>query len=239
MYLGEGGCSELEPCGPIYTSCNECEDGEAVSQTQTLAWHAFYDIDNTWGGVAYTSPETINFGPLYDSRGGPVVNGKETGDGIPDVTPFDDEYLVIVNYNTCWDLKNNDPSICESGGKNYNVHAKVEIFVDGKVAPRAGTQDDKSLSRTEFVIRPYEWIVIGTFTWDGALVPSTPGWSGDAVVHDVPTTHTKICRFRSSHCHNVAIWDYAAYETWVKNPTPVKDEFGGGDGECYDYGERE
>ena len=207
----------------VFTDCN--------GEFKTIGWYAAFDLDNRWGGGDYTNPETINLGPITDE------NPK---DGKPDVNPLDDEYLVMVNYNNCQNLQSGgDEAPCQDGGQEYNVHAKVEIFVDGKVAPREGKTDDDPLSRTTFVIRPREWIVVGTFTWDGTLVPSTPGWVGDAVVHDLPTTHEKVCKFDSTHCRNVTIWDYTAYETWVTTPTPVEDEFGGGSGTCEDYGTRQ
>ena len=214
----------------VFTDCN--------GEFKTIGWHAVYDLDNRWGGGNYANPEIINLGSVIDQKNNSTgVHGK---DGVLDVTPFDDEYLVMVQYNHCQSLQPGyDDAPCQDGGAEYNVHAKVEIFVDGKLAPRAGTQDDKVLSRAEFVIRPYEWIVIGTFTWDGTLVPSTPDWLGDAVVRDVPTTHEKVCRFRSAQCRNVTIWDYAIYETWVSAGAPFDNEFGGGNGECYEYGERE
>ncbi|HSA32562.1 MAG TPA: hypothetical protein P5077_02435 [bacterium] len=208
--------------------CNGCEN-----ECMTIAWHAAFVIDNRWGGDNYLDPEVIILGPIAD---------EEPKDGFPDVTPFNDEYMIVVNYNNCQDLTepwDGPQERCQEGSAYYNVHAKVEIFVDDALAPRAGTQDDKSLSRTEFVIRPDEWIVIGTFTWDRPLVSAISGWPGDAIVRDVPVSHEKVCRFNPNRCYDLPIWDVTAYEEWVTAPDVPQDFFASGDGECYDYGERE
>lgn len=212
----------------VYYDCSGCE-----GECRTIAWHAAFVLDNRWGGDDYADPEVVILGPIAD---------EEPKDGFPDVHPFDDEYLIVVNYNNCRDQEepwDGPQERCKEGSEYYDVHARVEIFVDDKLAPRAGTQDDKSLSRTEFVLRPDEWIVIGTFTWDGSLESTISGWPGDAVVRDVPVSHEKVCRFNPNRCRDIPIWDVAAYEEWVTAPDLPQDFFASGDGECYEYGERE
>jgi len=193
------------------------------SDFKTIAWYGALDIDNTWGGGTYTNPETIDLGPIDD----------EDRNGQPDVNPFTDDYLIVVNYNRCQNLQEEGSNAdCEQGGADYNVHARVDIFVDGVLAPRAG-KDDATLSRSEFVIRPQEWIVVGLISWDQAL--ATGLWSGDAVVKNTPATHQKACLFDLSYCYNTPIWDWVAFETWVVSDPNAN----GGGGLCYEYGTRQ
>ncbi|HOW52331.1 MAG TPA: hypothetical protein PLV42_09850 [bacterium] len=205
----------------VFTDCN--------GEFQTIGWYASLDLDTTWGGGNYTNPETINLGPIDDSD----------RNGQPDVNPFSDDYLVVVNYNKCQNLvQGGSNADCEEGGSAYNVHARLEVFVDGIKAPRAhkeGRPDDDDIARIDFVIRPQEWIVLDHITWDQAL--TTGKWAGDAVVKN-PDAAYQPCSFDSSNCTNVSIWDTAAYATWVA-ADPAVDPYVGGGGSCYDYGTRE
>jgi len=214
-------------CNGKWGDCNLCSGGSPVSNFQTIGWHASLDLDNTWGGADFTSPETINLGPIEDTS---------PKDGKPDVWPYPDDYLVVVNYNRCQNLKEGeDQSTCEPGGAHYTVHAKVEIFVDGEKAPRpeetaGGTTRpaDDNLRRIEFVIHPREWIVLYLITWDQTL--RTGKWDGDAIVKNPPSYLEEICNFDLSYCHNVPIWGEGNFRQWV---TTNGDS--GGNGTCYPY----
>jgi hypothetical protein len=201
----------------VFTDCS--------GDLQTIAWHASLDLDNTWGGGNYeTDPEVINLGPMDD------VDKNDD----PDVAPFSDNYLVLVNYNNCRNLVDDGSNAdCEEGGVNYNVHARVEIFVDGLAAPRKGTPDE-ALTKIDFVIRPHEWIMLDIVSWD--QTHTTGKWQGDAIVKNAPADY-KVCKFESSNCTNVEVWNIAAYETWVTGDSNA--EPWGGGGTCYDYGTRE
>ncbi len=191
---------------------------------KTIAWHASLDLDNTWGGADYTSPETINLGPIEDSD----------KDGKPDVNPYSDDYLVVVNYNRCQNLKDEDQSACQPGGSHYAVHGRVEIFVDGDLAPREGDNqgnaDENPLNRIDFVINPQEWIVLDLITWNQSL-PARKNtlWQGDAIVKNQPSYLDKVCKFDLAYCHDTPIWGEGTFETWVTNTDNTVD------GTCYAY----
>ncbi len=217
-------------CNGDHGDCNQCSGGEPTSDFRTIAWYAALDLDNTWGGGGYTNPETINMGPIDD----------DDHNGQPDVNPFTDQYLVIVNYNLCQNLvEGGSNADCEEGGAYYNAHAKVEIFIDGDKAPRPHKEgrpdDDDPLVMLEFVIRPNEWIVVDHIFWDQSL--TTGKWGGDGYVRNPPADY-RVCNFDLSYCHNTPIWDVAAYETWVGSD-PNVDPYVGGAGSCYDYGTRQ
>jgi len=200
----------------LWTGCN--------GDFQTIAWHASLDLDNTWGGADYTSPETINLGPIEDAD----KNGE------PDVNPYSDDYLVVVNYNRCQNLKDEDQSACQPGGTHNTAHARVEIFVDGDRAPRdgdnQGNSDEDPLNRIDFVIHPQEWIVVDLITWDQNLpARKNTKWHGDAIVKNQPSYLDKICKFDLSYCHDTPIWGEGTFETWVTNTNNTVD------GTCYQY----
>ncbi len=196
------------------------------SDFKTISWHAALDLGNMWGGGDYTSPETIDLGPIDD------IDPK---DGQPDVNPFTDDYLLLVNYNYCQNLEEGGSEAdCVEGGANYNAHARIDIFVDGVRVPREG-KDEATLTRKEFIIRPFEWVAVNLISWDQS---KSGQWSGDAVVANAPATHQKVCQFLIEYCHNAPIWDWNAFETWVTSD-PNVEPYTGGYGTCYTYGTRQ
>ncbi len=228
--MGRPGLPEF--ASPTHDDChfNDIGDNGDYAWTgcegdfKTISWHAALDIDNHWGGGDYTSPETIDLGPIDD------IDPK---DGQPDMNPFTDDYLLLVNYNRCQNMVQGGSEVdCVEGGANYNVHARVDVFVDGVKVPREG-KDAATLARSEFVIRPFEWLAVNLINWDRS---KSGQWSGDAVVADAPESHQKVCQFMLEYCHNTPIWNGTAFETWVvSDPTYGQ----GGGGTCYTYGTRQ
>ena len=219
----------------------------------TIGWEATFDLDNQWGGNNYENPETIGLGSIED----------KDGDGKPDKQIIDDQYLVVVGYSYCtaknfedstWDTCcNPDDSDCNGDGSGYEVHARVDILIDGVEAARPErTQsgavirpaDNYSETTKLFTIKPQEWKVIAAIKWDGTLPgpEHNPTYEGDAIVTDVAMTDEEIeidpssyhtCNFELSSCELVPIWDEEAYYKWVDQPTNPADENSDSIGECY------
>lgn len=235
----------------------EAVDGQNI--TETIAWNATFDLDNTWGGNNYENPETIGLGPIED----------KDGDGKPDKQIIDDQYLVVVSYSYCtsknfpasldvdnlkWDTccDPNSPD-CNGDGSAHEVHARVDILIDGFEAARPERtqggnvirpKDNYSESSKLFTIKPDEWKVIAAIKWDGSLPgpESNPSYEGDAIVSDVPMTDEEIevdaanyktCKFDISLCELVPVWDTDAYYGFVSAPQNPADETSPPVGECY------
>jgi len=219
----------------------------------TIAWHASFDLDNTWGGGNYENPETIGLGPIEDMD----------GDGKPDKQIIDDQYLVVVGYSFCtpkgfednmWNTCcNPDDQSCNGDGSAYEVDAKVDILIDGDPAPRAEIVDGENIVRPadnysqisrSFKIKPGEWKVIAAIKWDSTLPgpDSNPSYEGDAIVSDVAMADEgietdasayKTCKFDVTLCEVVPIWDVDAYYSFVSSPQNPADESSPPIGECY------
>ena len=238
-----------------HDDCSYADQGADVVQdvSETINWHATFDLDNRWGGNNYENPETIGLGPIED----------KDGDGKPDKQIIDDQYLVIVGYSYCspqnfadstWNTCcNPEEPDCNGDGSAYEVNARVDILVDGVEATRpertqSGTvirpADNYSETSKLFKIRPGEWKVIAAIKWDGTLPgPETnPSYTGDAIVSDkamtdeeieINTSSYKTCKFNISFCELVPIWDEEAYYEWVDQPMNPGDNESDSIGECY------
>ena len=220
----------------------------------TIAWEATFDLDNTWGGNNYENPETIGLGPIED----------KDGDGKPDKEILDDQYLVVVGYsfctpkgfadstwNTCCDPE--EPN-CNGDGSAYEVHARVDILVDGFEAARPVRKEGETVIRPAdnyletskfFTIKPEEWKVIAVVKWDGNLPgpESNPSYEGDAIVSDVAMADNgieidassyKTCKFNVSFCELVPVWDADAYYGFVSQLLNPDDEYSDTIGTCYE-----
>ena|GEM_PF-5717506 len=215
--------------GSSYPICSDCSDAWPSDYPKfgTIPWRARFIPGDQ--GILGDDPnaETIHLGPVSDGD----------NDGLPDHAPLTDDYLVVVNYRWCRDLSvpevETGPA-CQADGSHYNIQGRIEILVDGRPAPRDGT-DDEELPLADFVIRPQEWLVLGVVSWDGAR--TTGMWPGDAVVMK-PSAGYRVCRFDTNHCGEDPIWDIAAYEKWVAGPAD-RAPYDGAGGECYEYGVRE
>ena len=222
--------------------------------TETIAWNATFDLDNTWGGNNYENPETIGLGPIED----------KDGDGKPDKQIMNDQYLVVVGYSYCtpkdfadstWDTccDPSDTENCNGDGSAYEVHARVDILIDGFEAARdERTQngnvirpaDNFSETSKLFTIKPDEWKVIAAIKWDNSLPgpESNPSYEGDAIVSDVAMTDEDIeidasnyqtCKFDVTLCELVPIWDEQSYYDFVDQKQNPADETSPTIGECY------
>ena len=229
----------------------ETVNGQNISES--IAWNASFDLDNTWGGGNYENPETTGLGPIED----------KDGDGKPDKKIIDDQYLVVVGYSYCtskgfadstWNecCDPEDPD-CKGDGSAYEVDARVDIIIDGIEAARPErTQggevirpaDNYSDTTKYFKIRPDEWKVIAVIKWDGSLPgpEHNPSYEGDAIVTDIAMTDEEIeinpseyqtCKFDITLCELVPVWDKEAYYEWVDQPMNPHDENSPKIGECY------
>lgn len=238
-----------------HDDCSFADQGTGVvaNVSQTIAWHATFDLDNRWGGGNYENPETIGLGPIED----------KDGDGKPDQQIMDDQYLVVVGYSYC--TPNNFPDStwdtccdpgkpdCNGDGSAYEVHARVDILIDGFEAARPERKKDGTVIRPAdnysdasklFTIRPDEWKVVAAIKWDGSLPgpESNPSYEGDAIVSDIAMTEHQIeidtssyktCKFDVTLCELVPVWDAEAYYQFVGQPANPIDEQSAPVGECY------
>ncbi|MBP7433832.1 hypothetical protein KA996_09845, partial [bacterium] len=219
-----------------HDDCSFSDKGTEGSEIQeTIAWHASLDIDNTWGGNNFETPETIGLGPIEDKN----------GDGVPDDAVMDDQYLIVVGYVNCTSQYADKVDRCKAdyqGEDGVNeVDARVDILIDGVDAPREervknGTAirpADKYAETTKnFKIKLSQWKVIGVVKWDGSLPgPETnPKYPGDAIVSDeamtdegidVNPTGYKTCKFDYTDAVLVPVWTDTQYYDWVnakRNP---------------------
>ncbi|HPS30563.1 MAG TPA: hypothetical protein PLZ43_09935 [bacterium] len=214
---------------------------------QTIAWNASLDIDNKWGGNNFETPETIGLGPIED----------KDGNGIPDDSIMDDQYLVVVNYFNCTSKYADGKNRCLEDYKEedsaYEVNTRVEVFVDGVDVPRpariesgieARPADNYSAQTKNFKIRYGEWKVVAIVKWDPTLPsPETnPKYPGDGIVSDVAMTDEgittdaqgyKTCNYPASEAVLVPIWDEQAYYDFVYAKRDPEDENSPAIGECY------
>lgn len=203
---------------------------------ETINWNASLDIDNTWGGNNFETPETIGLGSIEDKG----------GDGIPDNVIPDDQYLVVVNYIDCVSLYEDGTDRCDSG---YEVNARVNIIVDGEEVPRGYGDniysDRYSASTKDFKIKYGEWKVIAVIKWDSTLPgykKNPKAYQGNAIVTDVAIPYLgietdakgyKTCKFDYSDAALVPIWNKTAYYDFVNTKRDPNDETSPTIGECY------
>jgi len=238
-----------------HDDCSFADQGVDVVQdvSETINWHATFDLDNRWGGNNYENPETIGLGPIED----------KDGDGKPDKQIKDDQYLVIVGYSYCspqnfadstWNTCCNPGADCNGDGSCYEVHARVDILIDGFEAARPErTQNGATIRPADsyletsklFTIKPGEWKVIAAVKWDNSLPgpESNPSYDGDAIVSDIAMTDEgieidavsyKTCNFELSFCELVPVWDPEAYYAFVAQPIDPTDDQSASIGECHD-----
>ena len=195
-----------------HDDCSFGDQGHSYSDVESIQWYASLDIDNTWGGSNYETPETIGLGPIIDVD----------GDGVPDQPILDDEYLIVVGYVNCVSNYSDgagdrcDASYSGEDGA-YEVDARVEILVDGEEAPRSGTSDKYSASTKDFKIKVNEWKAIAVVKWD----------DGDAIVTDTampdenididPKNHP-VCTYDMSDAVLIPIWDADEYRDYITTP---------------------
>ena len=203
------------------------------SEGRTIAWYASLDIDNTWGGNNYETPETIGLGPITDSIDNKT--GEATPDGIPDIPVIDDEYLIVVGYVNCISNYSDgagdrcDPPELYSGEDSaYEVDARVEILVDGDEAPRNASSDGKrpadnyASTTKDFKIKVNEWKAIAVVKWDNNLPSpeSNTSYPGNAIITDTkmedqgidtdPVSHP-VCTYDMAEAVLIPIWNEDAY----------------------------
>ena len=194
-----------------------------VDEGRTIAWHASLDIDNTWGGNNYETPETIGLGPITDAD----------GDGVPDVPIIDDQYLIVVDYVGC--ISNYTDGAGDRCDPNYNgedsayeVDARVEILIDGEEAPRQGTPDSYAQTTKDFKIKINEWKAVAVVKWDNTLASpeSNASYPGNAIVTNTkmenegieidPVNHP-VCTYDLSDAVLIPIWDADTYRNYITN----------------------
>jgi len=227
----DAGCPVTLPECEKYWRHDDCSFGdqglEGTDEGRTIAWHASLDIDNTWGGNNYETPETIGLGPITDAD----------GDGVPDVPVIDDEYLLVVGYVNCTSNYADGSDHCESSYSGdesaYEVDARVEILIDGDEAPRKAGKDrpeDSYASTTkDFKIKVNEWKAIAVVKWDNSLASpeSNTSYPGNAIVTDTkmedqgieidPVNHP-VCTYDMADAVLIPIWDAATYKNYVETP---------------------
>ena len=239
----EGACPYTLPECEKYWRHDDCSFSDQglseVEAGRTIQWHASLDIDNTWGGNNYETPETIGLGPIED----------KDEDGVPDVPVIDDEYLLVVGYVGCTS-KYDGPNRCDEtyAGEDavHEVDARVEIFIDGIEVPRDVTADrpaDEYANATRnFKIKVNEWKAIAVVKWDNSLMPpeNNPTYPGNAIVSDntagsmgsygitLDSQKHPVCTYDMSDAVLLPIWNASEY---VKRVTEV-DENGGRIGTC-------
>ena len=224
-----------------HDDCSFADQGivtSEIAQDATIQWYASLDIDNIWGGNNYETPETIGLGPITDSD----------NNGIPDVNPLDDQYLVVVGYVGCTSKYSDGVDRCDENytgdDRAYEVDAKVEILLDGDEAPRVNQNfdNDKYADTTKsFKIKYNEWKILAVVKWDSKLPsPETNTlYPGNAIVSDETMTITSgnaeaisvnpksypKCYFDNSDAVLVPIWDADKYKSFVEtagdNATPI------------------
>lgn len=232
-------CPVNESYCEVYLRHDDCsfeDSGRKEDNLETIAWNAELLNDNTWGGGGnYNNPETIIMGSIEDSN----------GDGIPDAEIPDDQYLIVAKYAGCGSYYNDglnrcDPSYNQDDSGAYEVDARVDIFVDGKTAPRSGTQDSYAKTSKDFKIRIGEWKVVAIIKWDNSLEgsESMPQYSGNAIITDVakpelgietdPVSHP-VCIFDNEDAVLIPIWDAETYVNYITTTSSLDYSIG----ECY------
>ena len=221
-----------------HDDCSFSDQGlTGIESQRTIQWHASLDIDNTWGGNNYETPETIGLGPIVD---------KDPEDGIPDISIIDDEYLLVVGYVGCTSKYNDNVDRCSSSytGEDgaYEVEARVDVLIDGVDIPRAATVDrpaDSYRNATrDFKIKVNEWKAIAVVKWNNSWKPEiSQKYTGDAFVYDEEYKQTSdsctgdctitldsrnhpVCTYDMSDAVLLPIWDPVAYKKRVEEPDP-------------------
>ena len=242
----EAACPYTMPECEKYWRHDDCSFSDQgltnVENGRTIQWHASLDIDNTWGGNNYETPETIGLGPIID---------KDPEDGVPDTPIIDDQYLLVVNYVGCTWKSPENTEIPDSEDRCnrlytgedgvYEVDARVEILIDGAEAPRKAGSDRPadSYASKNFKIKVNEWKTIALVKWDNSWKgPETnQKYTGNALVTDVAMADQEIalnaqthpvCTYNMSDAVLLPIWNANEY---VKRVTEV-DENGGRIGTC-------
>ncbi len=204
----ESACPSTLPECEKYWRHDDCSFGdpglEGVEEGRTIAWHASLDIDNTWGGNNYETPETIGLGPIADYD----------GDGQPDVDIIDDQYLVVVGYVNCVSNYSEGRDRCDpqytGEDSAYEVDARVEILIDGDEAPRKAGKDrpaDNYASTTkDFKIKVNEWKAIAVVKWDSGNAIVTDTAMPDEGITTDPVNHP-VCTYDNSDAVLIPIWD--------------------------------
>ena len=225
-----------DECEPYWRhdDCSFGDNGLNPEDGLTIQWHASLDIDNTWGGNNYETPETIGLGPIVDND----------QDGVPDTPVIDDQYLIVVGYVNCtsnYSDGSGDRCLPTYTGEDsaYTIDARVEILVDGDEAPRKASSDGKrpadNYVATDFRINVNEWKVIAVVKWDNNLPSpeSNKSYPGNAIVTDTnksdsvnygdygieidPVTHP-ICAYDNSDAVLIPIWDAETYKAYIVTP---------------------
>ncbi|HRZ78976.1 MAG TPA: hypothetical protein P5044_03115 [bacterium] len=239
-----------------HDDCSFSDKGiKSADISETIAWNASLDIDNTWGGNNFETPETIGLGPIEDKVDN--SNNSSGGDGIPDDPIPADQYLVVVGYVNCTSKYEDGVNRCDKeyqGEDSANeVNARVEILVDGVDAPRAARvksgstvrpADNYSAETKNFKIKWGEWKVVAVVKWDPNLPsPETnPKYPGDGIVSDVAMADEdiatdasayQICNYSYTDAVLVPVWDPTAYYAYVNSKRDPNDENSPTIGECY------
>ena len=221
-------CPSSEPSCEVYWRHDDCSFGDPgnAKDGTSIEWNASLDIDNTWGGNNYETPETIGLGPIIDND----------NDGRPDKDIYDDQYLIVVGYVGCVS-KYPGEDRCASNyfGEDavYEVDGRVEIFIDGVEVPRkvAGSRpaDSYHTETKNFKIKVNQWKVLTVVKWDNSLPgpESNPKYPGDAIVQDIAYTSLGIetdsirhpvCTYDNSDAVLIPIWDAATYKSYIETP---------------------
>jgi len=219
-----------------HDDCSFSDPGlEGTDEGRTIGWHASLDIDNTWGGNNYETPETIGLGPILD----------KDDDGIPDDPIEDDLYLIVVGYVNCASKPTGASDRCDPSytGKDaaYEVDARVEILIDGANAPREAGADrpadnygvvvkdenGKDTTSVDFKIKVHEWKAIAVVKWDNSWKgPETnQKYTGNALVTQKampdqgitidPVSHP-VCTYEMADAVLIPIWDAKTYKEHIE-----------------------
>ena len=215
----DAACPVTMPECEKYWRHDDCSFGdqglEGIDDGRTIQWHASLDIDNTWGGNNYETPETIGLGPIADYD----------GDGRPDVDIIDDQYLVVVGYVNCISTYSDGDDRCDEryAGENsaYEVDARVEILIDGDEAPRkAGKNrpaDNYASTTKDFKIKVNEWKAIAVVKWDNGDAIVTDTAMPDENIEIDPVNHP-VCTYDMSDAVLIPIWDADTYRSHITTP---------------------
>ncbi|MGI6395315.1 MAG: hypothetical protein ACOX2F_11420 [bacterium] len=222
-----------------HDDCSFSDQGIKSPDIETIAWHASLDIDNTWGGNNFETPETIGLGPIEDKN----------GDGIPDDSVMDDQYLIVVGYVSCMQSRKYTDGLdrCSPGYQGedsaYEVDVRVDVLVDGVEAPRkerikdgnnVRPADNYSATTKNFKIKHSQWKVVAAVKWDNSLPgPETnPKYPGDAIVSDIAMPSEEInvnpsgyktCTFDFTDAVLVPVWDENQYYQFLNRKVNEED----------------
>ena len=175
-----------------------------VEEGRTIQWHASLDIDNTWGGNNYETPETIGLGSTVRN------------DNI-----IDDQYLIVVSYVNCISNYSEGGDHCDpkytGEDSAYEVDARVDILIDGEDAPRKGSSDSYSATSKDFKIKVNEWKAIAVVKWDSGNAIVTDKAMPDEGITTDPVNHP-VCTYDNSDAVLIPIWDAETYKSYIETP---------------------